>query len=445
MLITIKPEQWHGRESALCAGGCGSNPWSSTHILHTKQTLYHVWVKLLVKNPQPPVPKADSTICGSNRWSSTHNLLYSKQTLYHVWVKSLVKYPQPPVPKADSTICGSNRWSRTHNLLYTKQTLYHVWVKSLVKNPQPPVHKADSVPCVGQILGQVPTTSSTQSRLYHMWVQSLVKYPQRPVHKADSLPCVGQILGQVPTTSCTQSRLYHMWVQSLVKNPQPPVHKADSVPCVGQILGQVPTTSCTQSRLCTMCGSNPWSSTHNLLYTKQTLYHVWVKSLVKYPQPPAHKADSVPCVDPILDQVTTTSCTQSRLCTMCGSNPWSSNHNLLHTKQTLPCVGTILGQVLGVVGCCEGIVYLASLGVQLILAYSWARPAILVAGKGRRGNVFISVSSLLFLFLFLPCSFISSFSFLPFSGRRHKMTYKGWHVIKPQHNQKPWLSHTKEF
>ena len=34
---------------------------------------------------------------------------------------------------------------------------------------------------------------------------------------------------------------------------------------------------------------------------------------------------------------------------------------------------------------------------------SWARPAILVAGKGREGNVFISsVSSLSFLFLFLP-------------------------------------------
>ena len=25
------------------------------------------------------------------------------------------------------------------------------------------------------------------------------------------------------------------------------------------------------------------------------------------------------------------------------------------------------------------------LGVELILAYSWARPAVLVAGKGRRG------------------------------------------------------------
>ena len=41
-------------------------------------------------------------------------------------------------------------------------------------------------------------------------------------------------------------------------------------------------------------------------------------------------------------------------------------------------------------------------GVRQILAYSWARPAILVAGKGRGGNDFISsVSSLSFLFLFL--------------------------------------------
>ena len=29
--------------------------------------------------------------------------------------------------------------------------------------------------------------------------------------------------------------------------------------------------------------------------------------------------------------------------------------------------------------------FLCHLGVQLILAYSWARPAILVAGKGRWG------------------------------------------------------------
>ena len=41
-------------------------------------------------------------------------------------------------------------------------------------------------------------------------------------------------------------------------------------------------------------------------------------------------------------------------------------------------------------------------GAQLILAYIWARLAILVAGKGR-GDVFISlVSSLSFLYLILP-------------------------------------------
>ena len=49
------------------------------------------------------------------------------------------------------------------------------------------------------------------------------------------------------------------------------------------------------------------------------------------------------------------------------------------------------------------------LGVQLILACSWAVPAILVAGKGRGRIFFISsVSSVLFLLLFLPCSSLSS-------------------------------------
>ena len=47
-------------------------------------------------------------------------------------------------------------------------------------------------------------------------------------------------------------------------------------------------------------------------------------------------------------------------------------------------------------------------GVQLILAYSWARPAILVAGKGR-GGIFLF---LLFLHFhscsFLPCPSLSS-------------------------------------
>ena len=59
----------------------------------------------------------------------------------------------------------------------------------------------------------------------------------------------------------------------------------------------------------------------------------------------------------------------------------------------------------GVVRCVKVSCILRQRGVQLCLAYSWARSAILVAGKGRGGNVFISsVSSLSFLFLFLPCS-----------------------------------------
>ena len=80
-------------------------------------------------------------------------------------------------------------------------------------------------------------------------------------------------------------------------------------------------------------------------------------------------------------------------------------------------------------------------GVQLILAYSWARPVILVAGKGRRGMFLFllflhshSCSSFLPVISFIS-STISSVSFLPVSGRRHKMTHKGWCVIKPQHNQ----------
>ena len=64
--------------------------------------------------------------------------------------------------------------------------------------------------------------------------------------------------------------------------------------------------------------------------------------------------------------------------------------------------------------------------VQLRLAYSWARPAILVAGKGRAGNVFISfyspISTLSLSFISFTISFIS---LLSFSGRQHKMTLKG--------------------
>ena len=81
-------------------------------------------------------------------------------------------------------------------------------------------------------------------------------------------------------------------------------------------------------------------------------------------------------------------------------------------------------------------------GVQLILTYSWARPAILVVGKGRGGMFlfllflhFHSCSSFFPVPLFHLLYSLSSISFLPFSGRRHKITLKGWRVVKPQHNQ----------
>ena len=78
---------------------------------------------------------------------------------------------------------------------------------------------------------------------------------------------------------------------------------------------------------------------------------------------------------------------------------------------------------------------LRHLGVQLILAYSWARPDILVAGKdrgggGRREGYFYFFCFFAFIpapFSSLPVSFISStisfISLLLFSGRRHKMTH----------------------
>ena len=76
-------------------------------------------------------------------------------------------------------------------------------------------------------------------------------------------------------------------------------------------------------------------------------------------------------------------------------------------------------------------------GIQMIMAYSWARPVILAAGKDR-GEMFYFFS--FFTFIRVPLSsmslsFISSticsICFLPFSGRWHKMTHKGWRVIKP--------------
>ena len=104
---------------------------------------------------------------------------------------------------------------------------------------------------------------------------------------------------------------------------------------------------------------------------------------------------------------------------------------------------THLGQIslVGWLGGAKVSFILRHRGAQLILAYSWARPAILVAGKGRGGCFYffcfftfipVPLSSLSLSFI---SSTISSIFFLPFSGRRHKMTHKGWRVVKPQLNQ----------
>ena len=96
---------------------------------------------------------------------------------------------------------------------------------------------------------------------------------------------------------------------------------------------------------------------------------------------------------------------------------------------------------MGVVGWCEGVVYLISPGRPTDIGLQLERPAILVAGKGRGGMFYffcfftIIPVPLSFLFLSFISSTISSLSFLPFSGRRHKMTHKGWRVVKRQHNQ----------
>ena len=88
----------------------------------------------------------------------------------------------------------------------------------------------------------------------------------------------------------------------------------------------------------------------------------------------------------------------------------------------------------------EGVVYLTTpgrptdIGLQLGKAFY---PCTFVAGKCR-GECFYFFC--FFPFIHVPLSFlslsfifptISSISFLPFSGRRHKMIRKGWRVVNP--------------
>ena len=79
-------------------------------------------------------------------------------------------------------------------------------------------------------------------------------------------------------------------------------------------------------------------------------------------------------------------------------------------------------------------------GVQLRLAYSWTKPAIIAAGKGRGGWFYLFSIFTFIHFPFSPLSLsftpstISSIFLLPFSGRRHKINHKGWRVVKPHPN-----------
>ena len=91
---------------------------------------------------------------------------------------------------------------------------------------------------------------------------------------------------------------------------------------------------------------------------------------------------------------------------------------------------------------------LCHLGVQLILVYSWqgllSLKQIIVEGGGM--FLFLLFTVIHFPLSPLSLSFISSaissISLLPSSGKQHKMTHKGWHVAKPQHNQRPWSDAT---
>ena len=66
-------------------------------------------------------------------------------------------------------------------------------------------------------------------------------------------------------------------------------------------------------------------------------------------------------------------------------------------------------KVQGVVGWCEGVVYLMSPGRPTDIGLQLGKACYPCSRLGYRGNVFISsVSSLSFLFLFLPCSSLSS-------------------------------------
>ena len=106
--------------------------------------------------------------------------------------------------------------------------------------------------------------------------------------------------------------------------------------------------------------------------------------------------------------------------------------------------------LMGVVGWGKGSLQLFSPGCPTNIDLSWAMPAVFAAGKGR-GRMLLFLLFLLFhsplssLSLSFIYSTIPSISFLPFSGRWNKMTHKGWHVVKPLHNQCTCSAHVHRY
>ena len=98
---------------------------------------------------------------------------------------------------------------------------------------------------------------------------------------------------------------------------------------------------------------------------------------------------------------------------------------------------------LGMVGWCEGAVYLTSPGRPTDIGLQLGKgPAILVVGRVE-GECFyffcfftfipVPLSSLSLSFI---SSTLSSISFLPFLWETTQNDPQGWRVVKPQHNQK---------
>ena len=100
----------------------------------------------------------------------------------------------------------------------------------------------------------------------------------------------------------------------------------------------------------------------------------------------------------------------------------------------------------------KGVEYLTSPGRPTDTDLQLGKTCYLAAGKGSGCyyffcfNTFIHLTISLLVLSFI-CASISSISFLSFSGRRHKMTDKGWGVVKPLHNNSlphPIILYTKK-